>query len=135
MALYFGSLVFLLFILEPVYKRYKAYRYIDNFRGEIITLYWRLLHVAFFLIVVSGALLVGFKGKPILQGAYGFVFSAKMALWLLQLYLTQSYLKPFILQTSEPDKETTAATDKLYPVGILFILLLIAVAGFALKYV
>lgn len=133
-AVYFGSLVFLLLIFQRVYGRYRSYKYVDNFRGEIITLYWKFLHASFIVIVISGAALAGLKGKSVIRGFYGLAFSAKLALWLVQIYFTQETLKPF-----NPEVEhATSGKQDLPPAGaspvlIVSLLLLISLCGFALK--
>lgn len=133
-ALYAGSLVFLLLIFQSVYNRYRSYRYINNFRGEIVVLYWRLLHIAFGLIVLSGAALAGLRGKSVLQGLYGLAFSAKLALWLLQLWLVQDYLRPYLPENEANRSGTEILPDNVRPAVAVVLLLLIAVAGFGLKY-
>ncbi len=133
-AVYFGSLVFLLLIFQRIYGRYRSYKYVDNFRGEIIILYWKFLHGAFIVIVISGAALAGLKGKSVLKGFYGLVFSAKLVLWLVQIYLTQETLKPFTpeVEHTYPEKELPQPRV-VSPVFIISLLLLISLCGFALK--
>jgi uncharacterized membrane protein len=133
-AVYFGSLLFLLVIFQRVYGRYRSYKYVDNFRAEIITLYWKFLHAAFIITVVSGALLAGLKGKSVLRGFYGLVFSTKLVLWLVQIYLTQETLKPFIPEAEEgnPEKQSVERRS-MQPILIIALLFLIALCGFALK--
>ena len=133
-AVYFGSLVFLLLIFQRIYGRYRSYKYVDNFRGEIITLYWKFLHVSFIVIVVSGAALAGLKGKSVIKGLYGLVFSAKLVLWLVQIYFTQETLKPFTpeVEHAYPDKELPQPRA-VAPVFIVSLLLLISLCGFVLK--
>ncbi|MBN8219790.1 MAG: hypothetical protein J0L53_02650 [Spirochaetes bacterium] len=133
-AVYFGSLLFLLVIFQRVYGRYRSYKYVDNFRGEIISLYWRFLHGAFILIVISGAALAGLKGKSVIRGLYGLVFSAKLVLWLVQIYLTQETLKPFTpeVEHAYPEKQGLAPRA-VSPILIVSLLLLISLCGFALQ--
>lgn len=133
-SVYFGSLLFLLVIFQRVYGRYRSYKFVDNFRAEIITLYWKFLHIAFIVIVVSGVLLAGLKGKSVLRGFYGLVFSAKLALWLVQIYFTQETLKPFIPEAVEAQPGQPGATPRpASAVLIITLLFLIAVCGFTLK--
>lgn len=122
-------------ILHPVYLKYRQYTYIDNFRAEIISLYWKMLNGIFLAIVISGAALAGLKGRSPLAGLYGLVFSAKLALWLMQLYLSQQYLRPFIVE-NQPSARDAMGLPQLVPplwlpLGLLF---LIFVLGFSLKY-
>lgn len=134
-AIYFGSLLFLLLIFQKVYGRYRSYKYVDNFRAEIITLYWKFLHVAFIVIVVSGAGLAGLKGKSVIRGLYGLVFSTKLVLWLVQIYFTQETLKPFTVEVEHATPEKPASEVKsISPALLVTLLLLIALAGFALKF-
>jgi hypothetical protein len=125
----------LLIIVHPVYEKYRQYTYIDNFRAEIISNYWKLLNGTFLLIVVSGAALAGLRGRSPLAGLYGLAFSAKLALWLVQLYLSQQYLRPFIAETNAPGRDAMGlpqiAPPMWLPLGLLF---LIFVLGFSLKY-
>ena len=86
-AAYTGSFVFLILVFQKTYRRYRSYKYIDNFRAEAIALYWKILHIAFLVIIVSGAALAGLGGKSVLKGLYGLIFSTKLALWLAQIYL------------------------------------------------
>ncbi|HRP70468.1 MAG TPA: hypothetical protein PLY93_13130 [Turneriella sp.] len=134
-ALYVGSLLFLLFIFQKVYQRYRAYKYVDNFRAEVITLYWRYLHIAFLVIISSGTALALAKGKSVIQGAYGMVFSAKLALWLVQIYFTQETLKPFVVDVeSDEQPHTNTQPRVISPLFIFLLLMLISSAGFALKF-
>jgi len=133
-AVYTGSLIFLFLIFQKTYDRYRSYKYVDNFRAEILQLYWRLLHVAFLLILVSGAVLAGMKGRSVLSGLYGLVFSAKLALWLLQIYLSQYMLKPFHIETSNDADSRRVKEVQAHPYLIVALLLLIPLCGFVLKY-
>jgi len=134
-AVYIGSLLFLFFIFQKVYKRYNAYKYVDNFRAEVITLYWKYLNAAFLVIVVSGAALTVSNGKSILQGMYGLFFSTKLLLWLVQIYFTQETLKPFIVHIETNDIPLTSTAPRTTsPIVIFLLLMLIASLGFALKY-
>lgn len=106
----------------------------DNFRAEIITLYWKFLHVAFIVIVISGVGLAGLKGKSVIRGVYGLVFSGKLVLWLVQIYFTQETLKPFVVEVEQPTLEKNYDDLKsVSPALLVTLLLLIALAGFALK--
>ncbi len=135
-AVYAGSFVFLVLVFQKTYRRYRSYKYVDNFRAESIAAYWKILHIAFLAIIVSGAVLAGMAGKSVLRGLYGLLFSAKLALWLLRIYLSQDLLKPFApevtLETESPDK---AASEAQRHYSVLILLLLIAACGFLLKYV
>lgn len=121
--------------MQPVYRKYRQYTYIDNFRAEIVIVYWKMLNILFLLIVASGAALTGLRGKSPLSGLYGLVFSAKLALWLMQLYLSQHYLRPFMPENAVPAGDALGlpqlAPPAWLPLGLLF---LIFVLGFALKY-
>lgn len=133
--MYIGSFTFLLLIVHRVYQKYRQYTYIDNFRAEIISHYWKLLNAVFLVIVLSGAALAGLKGRSPLTGVYGLVFSSKLALWLLQLYLSQHYLRPFIVDNTSAGKDVMGlpqpASPTWLPVTLLF---LIFILGFSLKY-
>lgn len=133
-AVYAGSLFFLLVIFQRTYGRYKAYRYVDNFRAEIIYLYWRFLNIAFVVILASGAALAGLKGRSVLAGTYGLIFSLKLVLWLVQIYVTQSFLKPFNPEVHSPEPRVELRSREIHPIIILVLLLLIALCGFFLKY-
>lgn len=133
-AVYFGTLLFFLLIFNRTYERYRAYRYVDNFRGEVVAHLWKLLHIAFALIVVSGAALAGLNGKPVLKGIYGLVFSSKLALWLLQLYLLMDLLKPFLPENYTDDTAPRAADRRLRSHAAVLLLFLIAAGGFILKF-
>lgn len=130
-ALYFGSLFFLIIIFQKVYGRYRSYKYVDNFRAEIITLYWKFLHIAFAVIVVSGAILTGLGGRSVLRGYYGLVFSTKLALWLAQIYFTQETLKPFIAEVEAGTPQV--ASRPVPPAALITLLFLISLCGFTLK--
>lgn len=134
-ALYTGSLVFHLIIFQSIYERYRMYRYVDNFRGEVVLLFWKLLHVAFFLIVLTGVALAGLKGKSTVTGTYGLVFSSKLALWLLQLWLLQEPLKPFMLADESEKTENRALPGRARSWLIVFLLFLIFTGGFILKHI
>lgn len=135
-AAYTGSFVFLILVFQKTYRRYRSYKYIDNFRAEAIALYWKILHIAFLVIIVSGAALAGLGGKSVLKGLYGLIFSTKLALWLAQIYLAQDLLKPFTPEaTAENDSGEKAANEARRSSAVLVLLLLIAVCGFVLKYV
>lgn len=131
---YLGSLVFLLLIFQRVYGRYRDYKYIDNFRAEIVLIYWKFLHVAFVLLLVSGAVLAGLRGRSVLSGTFGLVFSTKLVLWVLQIYMTQEYLKPFIPQIPEYELRPRPTAGNSRPVIIIVLLLLISLCGFILKH-
>lgn len=131
---YLGSLLFLLLIFQRVYGRYRDYKYIDNFRAEIILIYWRFLHVAFFLILISGAVLAGLRGKSVLSGTFGLIFSTKLVLWVVQIYLTQEYLKPFIPEIQDNTLQPKPAEDKYRRLIVFALLLLISLCGFVLKH-
>lgn len=126
--------MFFLIIFQRVYDRYKSYRYVDNFRGEVVLQLWRLLHVCFVLIVLSGAALAGLKGRSVLNGLYGLVFSSKLALWLLQLWLLQDLLKPFLLESYTEEARARRPEAEVRSLGAVLLLLLIAAGGFLLKY-
>jgi len=135
-AAYTGSFVFLILVFQKTYHRYRSYKYIDNFRAEAIALYWKILHIAFLVIIVSGAALAGLGGKSVLKGLYGLIFSTKLALWLAQIYLAQDLLKPFTPEASaESDSSERAASEAKRSSAVLVLLLLIAACGFVLKYV
>lgn len=131
---YLGSLVFLLLIFQRVYGRYRDYKYIDNFRAEIVLIYWKFLHVSFIVILVSGAALAGLRGRSVLSGTYGLIFSTKLVLWVLQIYLAQEYLKPFIPQVPEYELPAKPNRGNSRPIAIIVLLLLISLCGFALKH-
>lgn len=133
-ALYSGALFFYLLVFQRVYGRYRAYRYVDNFRGEIVMRLWRLLHVCFVLIVLSGAALAGLKGKSVLNGLYGLVFSSKLALWLLQLWLLQDSLKPFLPEYAAEEMQGRALDGDLRSSTAVLLFFLIAAGGFLLKH-
>lgn len=133
-ALYCGALFFFLIIFHRVYDRYRSYRYVDNFRGEVVLQLWRLLHVCFVLIVLSGAALAGLKGKSVLTGLYGLVFSSKLALWLLQLWLLQDLLKPFLPENFTDEPQSPARERETRSLAAVLLLFLIAAGGFLLKY-
>lgn len=133
-AVYFGSFVFLIVIFQNIYRRYQSYKYVDNFRAEVITLYWKFLHGSFALIVVSGAGLTGLAGKSVLHGVYGLMFSAKLALWLVQIYLSQELLKPFAPELHASDKAELPRESGPRDYAVVVLLLLIALAGFSLKF-
>lgn len=121
-------------IFQKVYSRYRSYKYVDNFRAEIITLYWQFLHIAFIVIVISGVGLAGLKGKSVIRGMYGLVFSTKLVLWLVQIYFTQETLKPFTVEVEQGALEKAPVEAKsASPALLVTLLLLIALAGFALK--
>jgi hypothetical protein len=135
-AAYTGSFVFLILVFQKTYRRYRSYKYIDNFRAEAIALYWKILHIAFLVIIISGAALAGLGGKSVLKGLYGLIFSTKLALWLAQIYLSQDLLKPFTPEvTAESDSSEKTANEAKRSSAVLVLLLLIAVCGFVLKYV
>ncbi|HMV35198.1 MAG TPA: hypothetical protein PKM44_00720 [Turneriella sp.] len=133
-ALYCGALFFFIIIFQRVYERYRAYRYVDNFRGEVVLQLWRLLHVCFVVIVLSGAALAGLKGKSVLTGLYGLVFSSKLALWLLQLWLLQDLLKPFLTENYTEEPQARSREWEARSLGAVLLLFLIAAGGFLLKY-
>ena len=134
-AVYTGSLVFLILVFQKTYRRYRSYKYIDNFRAEAIGLYWKILHLAFLAIIVSGAALAGMGGKSVLKGLYGLLFSAKLALWLVQIYLSQDLLKPFTPEiNADGESSENPGTEAQRHYAVLVLLLLIAVCGFMLKY-
>ncbi len=133
-ALYCGALFFFLIIFQRVYDRYRSYRYVDNFRGEVVLLLWKLLHVSFALIVLSGAALAGLKGRSVMTGLYGLVFSSKLALWLLQLWLMQDLLKPFLPENYSEEPQTRNREGQARSLGTVLLLFLIATGGFILKY-
>ncbi len=135
-AAYTGSFVFLILVFQKTYRRYRSYKYIDNFRAEAIALYWKILHIAFLVIIVSGAALAGLGGKSVLKGLYGLIFSTKLALWLAQIYLAQDLLKPFTPEASPAsDNSEKEAGEAKRSSAVLVLLLLIAACGFVLKYV
>lgn len=111
------------------------YRYVDNFRGEVVLLFWKLLHVSFLLIVLTGIALAGLKGKSTVTGTYGLVFSSKLALWLLQLWLLQEPLKPFILTDESEKAGPRALPRRVRSWLIVFLLFLIFAGGFILKQI
>lgn len=133
-SIYFGALLFFLLIFNRTYERYRAYRYVDNFRGEVVAHLWKLLHIAFVLIVVSGSALAGLNGKSVLKGIYGLIFSSKLALWLLQLYLLMDLLKPFLPENYTDDSAIRSADRQLRSHAAVLLLFLIAAAGFILKF-
>jgi hypothetical protein len=133
-ALYCGALFFFLIIFQRVYDRYRSYRYVDNFRGEVVQQLWRLLNVCFVLIVLSGAALAGLKGKSVLTGLYGLVFSSKLALWLLQLWLMQELLKPFLPENYSDEPRAHLREGETRSLAAVLLLFLIAAGGFLLKY-
>lgn len=133
-ALYCGSLFFFLVIFHRVYERYRSYRYVDNFRGEVVLQLWRLLHICFVLIVLSGAALAGLKGRSVLSGLYGLVFSSKLALWLLQLWLLQDLLKPFLPENYTYEAQSPVREREMRALAAVLLLFLIAAGGFLLKY-
>lgn len=133
-ALYCGALFFFIIIFQKVYYRYRSYRYVDNFRGEVVQQLWRLLNVCFVLIVLSGAALAGLKGKSVLTGLYGLVFSSKLALWLLQLWLMQELLKPFLPENYSDEPRAYLREGETRALAAVLLLFLIAAGGFLLKY-
>lgn len=106
----------------------------DNFRGEVVQQLWRLLNVCFVLIVLSGAALAGLKGKSVLTGLYGLVFSSKLALWLLQLWLMQELLKPFLPENYSDEPRAQLREGETRALAAVLLLFLIAAGGFLLKY-
>lgn len=130
---YLGSLVFLLLVFQRVYGKYRDYKYIDNFRAEIVVAYWKFLHGAFILILISGAALAGLRGKSVLSGTFGLFFSTKLVLWVVQIYLTQEYLKPFIPEIRGNELAPKPAAGTSRPLIIIVLLLLISLCGFTLK--
>jgi hypothetical protein len=133
-ALYCGALFFFIIIFQRAYERYRAYRYVDNFRGEIVLQLWKLLHVCFALIVLSGAALAGLKGRSVLNGLYGLVFSSKLALWLLQLWLLQDLLKPFLPENYTGEPQARSGEYQTRSLAAVLLLFLIAAGGFVLKH-
>jgi hypothetical protein len=134
-GLYIGSFAFLTIIFHRIYWRYKSYKFVDNFRAEVIQSYWKFLHIAFAAILVSGVGLAGLRGKSILSGTYGLVFSTKLVLWLVQIYLSQEALKPFLTSTQGGDDKAQPEKEGVpYALFTLVLLLLISLSGFVLKY-
>lgn len=134
-AVYTGSFVFLILVFQKTYNRYRSYKYVDNFRAEAIALYWKILHVAFLAIIISGAALAGMGGKSVLRGLYGLLFSAKLALWLAQIYLSQNLLKLFTPEVNLNESSEKPGSEAQRHYAIMVLLLLIAACGFLLKYV
>lgn len=86
------------------------------------------------MIVLSGAALAGLKGKSVLTGLYGLVFSSKLALWLLQLWLLQDLLKPFLPENYSEETKAQPRELEMRALGAVLLLFLIAAGGFILKY-
>lgn len=135
-AVYIGCFIFLLVVFERVYRKYQDYQYVDNFRAEVIRLCWQILHVSFLFIVLSGAALAGLKGKSVVHGFYGLTFSTKLALWLLQIYLSQEILRPYPQRAdfSEPH-DPSRLGPRVRAWLVVSLLLLISLCGFLLTYI
>ncbi len=98
-------------------------------------LYWRLLNAMVIILLTSGAVLTGLRGKSPLTGAYGLAFSTKLALWLMQLYLSQQYLRPFTPEAPAFSRDSTNPTNPPVPAWLpVALLFLIFLCAFALKY-
>ncbi|MCS6972067.1 MAG: hypothetical protein NZL89_03500 [Leptospiraceae bacterium] len=134
-AFYSGSLIFFLAIFERVYHKYRAYRYVDNFRAEVVVLLWKLLNFSFVVIVLSGVAMAGLRGKPVLRGLYGLFFSAKLALWLLQLWLLQDVLKPFLVENYTEDATAAERQRRTRSWLALVLLFMLLGLGMALRWV
>ena len=93
-VIYVGSLIFLLLVFQPVYERYREYRFIENFRMEVVGRFFWLYHAGFIILLISGTGLAILSGQSPLYGRFGLVFSTKLALWFLQIFLTGDLLKP-----------------------------------------
>jgi hypothetical protein len=122
-------------IIEPVYRKYRKYNYVDNFRAEVVLLHWQFLNASVIALLVSGAVLTGLRGKSPLNGFYGLAFSSKLALWLLQLYLSQQFLRPFTPEVPAFSRDPEGSSGQTTPAWVLVALLfLIFFSGFVLKY-
>ena len=92
-VLWLGSIFIVIFIFHPVFKRYAEYVYFENFKQEFIDIFIKLWNILFLLNLVTGAALVILSKKNIISGLYALLFSGKMILLLLSIFLIWPYLK------------------------------------------
>ena len=130
-VIYIGSLLFLFVVFQPVFERYREYRFVENFRMEIISRFLWLYHIGFVLLLLSGTGLAVLSGQSPLHGRFSILFSTKLALWFLQIFLTGDLLKP---AQEDPTTIHPTTRNESLRIQIIFVLLFtIMILGFFLQ--